>query len=74
MSRRYDVQTAEGPAATLHDYRGYGVLQAAGYTTPTNGVVGYAPSCLWHNLAGTVGTLIYVNTGTFASATWLNIA
>jgi hypothetical protein len=78
MSRRYDVQAAEGPAAALHDYRGYGLVQAAGYTTPTNGVVGYAPGCLWHNLKGGPGTSLYVNLGgngfgTNTTAQWYNI-
>jgi hypothetical protein len=63
MSRRYDVQSAEGPAATLHDYRGYGLVQAASKTAPTNGVVGYAPGCLWHDVAGTAAT----------GFTWINI-
>ena len=49
MSRRQDIQTAEGVAL---DYRGYGVLHKVDKIAPTNGVLGYAPGCLWMNLVG----------------------
>lgn len=70
MSRRYDVQSAEG---VLHDYRGYGVVEIAQSGKPVNGVVGYSPGALWHNMTGGPGTCLYVNIGTFTSAQWINI-
>lgn len=41
---------------------------------PTNGIVGFAPGALFHNFKGSLGSLLYINTGTNASATWTNIA
>ncbi len=43
-------------------------------TTPTNGAAGYEKGCLFINTGGAAGTLVYVNTGSSTSATWLNIA
>lgn len=40
---------------------------------PTNGIQGWAPGAIWWNFLGSVGSLFYVNTGTFASATWTNV-
>lgn len=40
---------------------------------PTDGVAGFAPGALFHNVKGSSGTTLYVNTGTNASATWTNI-
>jgi len=38
---------------------------------PTNGIQGWAPGAIWHNFSATgSGPFLYVNTGTFASATW----
>jgi hypothetical protein len=71
MSRRHDVQDATGRLVYLP---GRGTLQAWGSTVPTNGQTGFAPGCLYQNLAGTAGSVLYVNTGTFTSSTWLNIA
>lgn len=76
MSRRYDIQSAEGVIA---DYRGYGVVHIAQNAAPTNGVIGYAPGCLWVYLGGTAGGILYVNQGSNgfgsnATATWLAIA
>lgn len=42
---------------------------------PTNGKQGWAPGALWINfLSSGAGTCLYVNTGTFTSSTWTNIA
>lgn len=41
---------------------------------PTNGIAGFAPGALFMNYKGSVGSLLYINTGTQTSATWLNIA
>lgn len=70
-SRRHDIQDATGRIEYL---AGRGTIQAWGSTAPTNSVTGYAPGCIWHNLAGTAGSVLYVNQGTFTSSTWLNLA
>lgn len=41
---------------------------------PTNGIAGFAPGALFINVKGTVGSVLYVNTGTNISATWTNLA
>ena len=41
---------------------------------PTNAIQGFAPCALFFNVKGSAGTLLYVNIGTFVSATWQNIA
>ncbi len=79
---RDDVQDATGKRTFIS---GRGFMRAfpmdansGDYTAvtgvPTNGKVGYAPGCLWQNYLGTAGTILYVNTGTAASSTWLAIA
>lgn len=51
-----------------------GTSSTATTGVPTNGIQGFAPGATFHNFKGSVGSLLYVNTGTFASATWTNIA
>jgi hypothetical protein len=51
-----------------------GTSSAATTGIPTNGIAGYAPGAMFHNYKGTAGSALYVNVGTNASATWLNIA
>lgn len=41
---------------------------------PTNGIAGFAPGALFYNHKGSVGSVLYVNVGTNASATWVNLA
>jgi hypothetical protein len=41
---------------------------------PVNGIAGFAPGAVFHNYKGSVGSVLYVNTGTALAATWLNIA
>ncbi len=50
-----------------------GLSSTTGTGVPTNGVQGFAPGCLFINYKGSTGTLVYVNTGTYASSTWTNI-
>lgn len=50
-----------------------GQSSTAGTGVPTNGIKGFAPSAIFYNFKGTVGTLVYVNTGTYDSSTWSNI-
>lgn len=78
---RFDINSSED---RLFYKEGYGHM--LGYPTrpgtssavttgvPINGIQGFAPGALFQNFKGTVGSLLYVNTGTFLSATWLNIA
>lgn len=46
---------------------GYGYVQVAGTTVPTDGTRGYSPGCTFHKLNGGDGTAFYVNEGTLAS-------
>lgn len=69
--RRQDVQDATGRS----EYNpGYGQMRAWGAGAPTNAQKGFAPGCIYQNLTGSAGSVLYVNTGTFTSSTWLNIA
>ena len=69
--KRQELQDATGVVLAS---RPDGILDIVQRTTPTNGQGGYAPTCLWRNLAGGVGTFLYINVGTATSSTWLNIA
>ena len=40
---------------------------------PTDAIVGFAPGALFLNFKGAIGSALYVNTGTNASATWTNV-
>lgn len=40
---------------------------------PTNGIGGFAPSAVFWNWKGSAGSLFYINSGSFTSATWTNI-
>lgn len=70
MERR-DIQDATG---RLLYNPGYGQMHAWGKVNPVNGDKGFAPGCLYQNVAGSAGTVLWVNTGTFSSATWVNLA
>ena len=72
MSKRYDLQTV---ADNRNFYMaGYGHLMYVTTAVPVNGIQGFAPGAFAINVKGTAGSLFYVNQGTFASATWFNIA
>lgn len=70
MSKRHELQDATG---VLGSIRPDGIMDIVQRTTPTNSQAGYAIGCIWRNLAGTVGSILYVNVGTTSSSTWLNI-
>jgi len=70
VSRRHDIQDATGRIEYLP---GRGTVQAWGSSAPTDSVAGFAPGCIYHNLAGTAGSTLYSNIGTFSSSNWLNI-
>lgn len=71
MSRRHDVQDAQGVVVAITPAQASYVIKSA---VPTNGVPGFMPGCFWQNRNGTAGSLFYINTGSATSATWLNIA
>ena len=50
-----------------------GQSSAATTGVPTAAITGFAPGALFINFKGSVGSLLYVNTGTNASATWTNV-
>ncbi len=50
-----------------------GQSSTAGTGVPTNGIKGWAPSAIFHNVKGSTGSLFYINVGTFDSSNWLNI-
>ena len=50
-----------------------GTSSAATTGVPTNGIQGFAPGALFLNFKGAAGSALYCNTGSFTSATWLNI-
>ncbi len=51
-----------------------GVVQQYGRGAPTNSQPGFVKGCLYQNLSGSAGSLLYINTGSVTSSTWLNIA
>ncbi len=71
MSRRRDIQTAQ-PGQEF--YSGLGWTRIVAETTPTDSKAGYAKGCTWQNLAGSAGSMFYINIGTATSSNWLNVA
>lgn len=77
---RHDIQSPvdrDIVVAGQGSMRGWPTSPATSNSTtgvPTNGVAGFAKGALFHNFKGSVGSLLYINTGTVTSATWLNIA
>lgn len=70
--RRQDLQAYEAGVYIAERIPNLGITRALGVAAPTNGAVGYAPGCIWQNIALAYAELtsLYVNTGTLASATW----
>lgn len=71
MSRRHDVQSADG---VVERVTAYGILQQCGTTVPADGTVGYAIGCLFQKLNGGAGTSLYINEGTAVSAAFKTVA
>lgn len=78
---RFDIQSGVDRdmfVAGVGHLRGFptrpGSSSAATTGVPTNGIAGFAPSALFQNFKGGVGTLLYLNVGSSTSAIWLNIA
>lgn len=78
-SGRFDIQTG---VDRLMLYPGRGHLLGiptnsassnSSTGVPTNSVAGFAKGALFINFKGSVGTLLYVNTGSNTSTTWLNV-
>ncbi len=72
MSSRFKRQDASGVIAEngAPDRK----LIVTATATPTASAAGFEKGCLYINTSGSAGTILYVNTGTTSSATWLNIA
>lgn len=79
MSRRFDDQHGTG---IMYRIPSRGILLAtigsetnfnATTGVPTNSVANYAPGCMFINPLGSIGSFVYHNTGTLASATWTNV-
>lgn len=68
--RRPDLQAYENIGYIADRVPGLGITQMIATAAPTNGTVGFAKGCLWQNTAGSLGSLLYVNSGTQTSATW----
>lgn len=50
-----------------------GTSSTATTGVPTNAIAGFAPSAMFLNYKGSIGSLFYINTGTVTSATWFNV-
>ncbi len=71
MGRRLEPQSGED---VLVRHPGRGNAWTFGDTTPTNGQSGFVKGCLYSNLSGSAGSLLYINTGSATSTTWTNLA
>lgn len=60
-----DVKNGRGIAENVP---GVGILDTWGDTVPADGAEGYATGCMFRHVNGGVGTSLYVNEGTLASA------
>ncbi len=65
--QRHKVQDATG---VINSKPPMGILDVVKFAAPTNTDSGYAIGCVWRNLAGTAGSIFYVNIGSATSATW----
>jgi hypothetical protein len=70
MSSRHRVQDATGVVVTTDLNELVYVIKTA---SPVGAEVNYIPGALWVNKNGGAGSVLYVNTGTLVSATWLNL-
>lgn len=68
MSRRHDLQSASGVQLSRSP-EGACFVSARG--APTNSQAGFAPGCIWQDVANAV---LYENTGTSASSTWTQLS
>lgn len=78
MSRRFedhypDPSGLVGKMAKRGSGSKTGIYFASGESAPTASAAGFAPGCIFINRGGSVGSLVYANTGTNSSATWTNI-
>ncbi len=72
MSKEIRVQYAEPLGGVIFDATGLRVF-AYGPAAPTASIGGSAKGCLYVNTAGSVGSLLYINSGTTTSSIWSNI-
>ncbi len=73
MSEKFRQQFADAKGILIEGTSRTGLF-AEGAGAPTNGQAGYSPGCLYINRSGTAGSVLYTNTGSSTSTTWLNIA
>jgi hypothetical protein len=71
VSSRFRRQDATG---VVIDNEPQGKDLVYGTTTPTASASGFEKGCLYVNTAGSLGSILYINTGSNTSATWTNIA
>ena len=67
MSKVLQPHGSIGTVIPIVEIPGYGIVQAAGLTVPSDATKGYATGCTFHHLDGGDGTSFYVNEGTNAS-------
>lgn len=74
MSNKMRPAQWDDPKGTIIDSHipNLGIF-AEGSGVPANSVGGYQKGCLYINRAGSIGSLLYINSGTTASSTWTNI-
>ncbi len=70
MSERFRIQDGTG---VVIDNEPVGIQKVVTNAAPTASAAGYAIGCEWTNIAGTVGGIFYINTGTALVAVWTNI-
>ena len=70
MARRQTLQDGTGVMLSKPPV---GISYTVLATTPTNSIPGYHVGSIWINTAGTIGSIVYVNTGSATSTTWTNI-
>lgn len=70
--RRQDLQAYEAGVYIAERIPNLGITRALGVAAPTASAVGYAPGCIWQNIALAFAdtTAWYVNVGTLTAATW----
>lgn len=71
MSRRYQRQS---PSGGVMSEPGRGITFDWGTSVPADGVVGYAPGCLFLDIDASAGSQLLVNEGTVTSAAFKGIA
>lgn len=72
MSQPLVVQYVDPKGTIIEDVFGF-IVFASLKAAPTASAAGYQKGCIFINSAGSVGSLVYANTGTTSAAVWTNI-